>query len=301
MLSHEMLAIDPEVYRRWAEQLRQHGQLAEVLGRLQSPEAAARLTPARKSIGDIAVVPISGFISQKATIWTEIFGGTSTERLVAAIRAAINEPSVGAVVLNVDSPGGSVFGLAEASAAIRALRGAKPLVAVANPIMASAAYYLAAQADEIVATPSALVGSIGTIAVVMDPTEAYEKMGIKFEVFTYGERKDETMPPLDDEGRDAIQSQVDYYGGMFEADVAAGRGISRRNVRARYGQGAVFNAEDAVAAGLADQIATLEETVTSLAAGRKPNPRMAAQDPGRVQVASWRLKFGLTGFGRSVD
>jgi signal peptide peptidase SppA len=299
---NKMKAIYPGAYHSWADQASGVENIGAILARTQTPEAAERLTPRRKSLGDIAVIPVAGEISQKPTIWTELFGGTSSERLVAAIRGAVQEPTVGAVVLDVDSPGGSVFGLAEAASAIRELRGSKPILAVANPVMASAAYYLAAQADEIVATPSSLVGSIGTIAIVPDPTELYNKAGIRLEVFHYGERKAETMPPLDDAGRDAIQSQVDYYGRMFEADVAAGRGVSRATIRAKYGRGAIFNADEALSAGLVDRIATRDEMLSDLMAGRRPKPRMAAQaDAGKVEIASWRLRMGLTAFARSVD
>jgi len=293
-MNNRLLAIDPHTFRQWLDEAKPSLGL-EAARMVQSPEAAARLQPSRKNIGAIGVVGISGFITQKPTIWSVLFGGTSTDMLVSELRQLAADKSVESIVLNVDSPGGSVFGLAEAAAAIRDIRKVKPIVSVANPVMASAAYYLAAQADEIVATPSAVVGSIGTIAIIEDWSGAMDKAGVKLEVFTFGERKAEGMPPLDDAAREAIQAEVDYYGEMFESDVSKGRGISRSTVRNSYGQGAVFNARPAVDAGLADRIGTLEDVIGELAAGRAPKPKMAASGIGLEQVR-WRLALGLRRF-----
>lgn len=295
-----ILAIEPDTYREWLAQVKETNWTAETLEELRGPAAATRLQPGRRNIGNIAVTQIGGFISQKPSLMSMLFGGTSTEALVAELRQLVAERSVGAIVLDVASPGGSVFGVPEAAAAIRALRGVKPIIAVSNPMMASAAYYLAAQADEIVATPSSLTGSIGTMSVFVDETQALEQAGLRVEVFTHGERKAEEsgLRPLTDTARESIQARVDYYGAMFEADVAKARGVSPAAVRSRFGQGAVFNAEDAVAAGLIDRIGVLEDVIAELASGRKPRARVAAEDT-RVQQSSWRLRMGLTDFRRS--
>src|SRR4030095_3168899 len=152
-----VLAIEPTCYRRWLEEARAHAADPTLLQQLRSPEATARLAPAKKSVGDIAVVNLSGFITQKPRVMSMLFGGTSTEGLTEMIRTAMSEPSIGAVILNVDSPGGNVFGVPEAASPIRSMRGAKPFVAIANPLAASAGYYLAAQADEVVMIPSGMV------------------------------------------------------------------------------------------------------------------------------------------------
>jgi signal peptide peptidase SppA len=286
----EVLAIEPETYRRW---------LAEAAVRSvatsDEAEAAARLVPGRKSVGDIAVIRLAGFITQKPSLFSFLFGGTSAEAFAREVTAAMREPSVGAVVLDVDSPGGSVFGVPEAATAIRASRGSKPLVAVANPIMASAAYHLASQADEVVASQSALVGSIGAFALHVDESAAIEGMGLKVSEITFGRRKAEesSLKPLTEEARAGIQSRVDYYGRLFEADVAKGRKTSVETVRARYGEGAVFVAPEAKSAGLVDRIATLEDVITELARGKRTEAGPRAYDEAalraRAVVAGVRL------------
>lgn len=287
----DVMAIHPDTFHKWAPALDSETNTARI--RPTSEEAQARLVPGRKNLGDVAVIRLSGFITQKANMWTELFGGTSTEGLAAEVRAAMSERSIGAVLLDVDSPGGTVVGVSEAAEVIRASRGSKPLVALANPFMASAAYWLASQADEIVATPSSLTGSIGVMSVYVDESKALEAAGLDVEEITYGRRKAEGSgtKPLTDVARAGIQDRVDYYGEMFEADVARGRGISPARVRARYGQGAVFNAGPAREAGLVDRVGTLESVVAQLAKGYQPAPRARAEtDPietrARLALAS---------------
>lgn len=270
-----MLFIEPDAYRRWLDEARLHAGNSTLLERAYSPDAAARLNPGKRSVGDIAVVNLNGFITQKPNIFTMLFGGTSTEGLVETMRAALTEPSVGSIVLNVDSPGGIVFGVPEAAAAIRGMRGKKPIVAVANPLMASAAYYLGAQADQIVAIPSSIVGSVGVMVAHVDESEALKEAGLNVSLITYGRRKAEetSVRPLGEEAKDSIQARVDYYGRLFEEDVAKGRGVSVQTVRKNFGEGAVFTARDAQANGLVDRIGTLEEVLGRLAAGERMGAR----------------------------
>jgi len=296
-----ILAIEPDIYKAWLEQARAFKVTETVLADLRGADAAAKLRPARRGVGDIVVLRVGGFISQKASLMTLLFGGTSTEALAEDVRAAVAEPSVGSIVLDFNSPGGSVFGLPEAAKVIRSLRGPKPILAVSNPLMASAAYYLAAQADEIIATPSSLTGSIGTMAVHVDESSLIEKLGLKVEEFTYGERKAEESgsKPLSSEARQAIQARVDYYGTMFEADVAKGRGIGPGRVRAHYGQGAVFNAEEALSSGMVDKLGVLEDVLGELASGKRLKGRVVAEaDP--VEIAARAALAGLTGLDPSV-
>lgn len=278
-----VLAIEPECYRRWIAEIGVHASDGALLEKAHAPEAAARLAPTKRAVGNIAVINISGFITQKPSLFTMLFGGMSTEELVATVRAAMAEPSVGAVVLNVDSPGGAVSGVPEAAAALRGMRGMKPFVAVANPFMASAAYWLACQADEVVGSPSSIAGSIGAMVTYVDESKAIAQAGLSVEEITHGRRKAEATgtKPLTDEARAAIQARVDYFGTLFETDVAKGRRVSVATVRARYGEGAVFTTKDALAAGLLDRVASLDEVLGGLASGQKPaGARAAAPEPG---------------------
>lgn len=291
-----VLAIEPECYRRWVEEARAHAGDAALLEKLRSPEAAARLEPTRKVSGDIAVVNLSGFITQKPSLLSMLFGGTSAEWFAATVKGAMEDPAVGAVIMNVDSPGGTVFGLPEAAAVIRASRGSKPLKAIANPLAASGGYYLASQADEVIMIPSGVVGSIGVKVAHVDESEALKMAGLSVTEITYGRRKVEesSARPLTEEGRESIQARVDYYGQLFEGDVAKGRRVSVATVRANFGEGAMLTADGAMAAGMVDRIATLDQVIAEMAngAGRVAGPRMMAEeDP--VEVAARAALAGL--------
>lgn len=216
--------------------------------------------------GGVAVIPISGPIVPKADLFTEVSGGASVEGLTARLRDAVADPAVRAIVLDVDSPGGSVDLIPEFAGEIMASRGTKPIVAVANTWAASAAYWLASAADELVVTPSGQVGSIG-VYTAHDDFSAYMAMkGIKTTLIAAGDYKVEANPfeALDDEARAELQRIVDAYYRMFVDAVAAQRGVTVEAVEADFGQGRMVMAGDAVAAGMADRVATLDETVAEL-------------------------------------
>lgn len=232
-------------------------------------EAATSARATRRG-GAVARIPITGPIEPKATLWSLFFGGTGLDLLQAEFDAAMADAEVKAIVFDVDSPGGSVYGVPEMARHIRAARGTKPLVAVANAEAASAAYYLASQADEVWVTPSGQVGSIGVVYVHTDMTGLAEKQGVSFRIFRSEERKADVNPfePLSDEAAADIQTKVGSYHQMFVRDVARGRGVSTDTVRSNYGQGRMLLAADAQKAGLVDQVGTIEEAVARAASGR---------------------------------
>lgn len=267
---NEILAIEERAYKCWASLA--HGMAISVEA-LTSPAAFTQLVPARKSVGSVAVVGLTGFLSQKPSLFSLMFGGTSSTAFAREIVAALSDSSVGAVVMAIDSPGGEVFGVPEAAAAIRAARGSKPLVAVADPIAGSAAYWIAAQADEIVGTISSLTGSVGAFAQHVDESGALAMQGVKVSTIKYGERKAEldSTSPLSEAGLAQLQARVDYYGQLFEADVAKGRKIGVARVQEKYGQGASLTVSDALSSGVIDRIGTLDEVVRALANGKRPS------------------------------
>jgi len=171
------------------------------------------------------------------------------------------------VVLDVDSPGGAVNGVEELADEMLRARGQKPVVAVANTLAASAAYWIATAADEVVVTPSGEVGSIGVFAVHEDFSAALEAAGIRVSLVSAGKYKMEGNPyePLGDEGRAALQERVDDYYGMFVGAVARGRGVAAKDVREGFGQGRLVGARQAVELGMADRVATLDETLDRVA------------------------------------
>jgi ClpP class serine protease len=115
----------------------------------------------QQTSGAVAVLPLYGVIAPKVNAMTDISGGTSVEMFASDFNSLMRDPNIKAVVIDIDSPGGQTSLITELAATIRQARGTKPIVAVANPTAASAAYWIGSQADELVATPSGHVGSIG--------------------------------------------------------------------------------------------------------------------------------------------
>lgn len=260
----------------------------------------------RKSQGDFAaigVINIAGIIAQRAAQVDDISGpgGTSTERVGASFRVAMADPSISAVVLNIDSPGGSVFGVQELADLIHGSRGQKPIVAQVNSLAASAAYWIATAADEIVVTPSGQVGSIGVYGLHEDVSAAADKAGVKFTFISAGKYKVEGngYEPLNDEAAAAMQATVDGYYGDFVRAVARGRGVGVGDVRGGYGEGRVVRADDAVKAGMADRVATLDATLRRLGASRQPaSPRAEAGAASSASANSPPGTFDADAFRR---
>ncbi len=229
-------------------------------------EREAALKPIPK-ISGIMRIPVLGSITHRDSIWSWFFGGgISVERLIKTFREAGNDEDVKTVLLDIHSPGGTVSGLPELAAEARALRSKKQVIALANSLTASAAYWLASQADEIIATPEALTGSIGVFTMHDDYSKMMERIGISTTYISAGKYKTEANPdePLSDEARDHLQEIVNDAYGLFVDDVARGRGVTPATVRSDYGQGRVLTANDAKAAGMIDRVATSDETMRRL-------------------------------------
>lgn len=263
--------------------------LDEILAFIEAKQAGMTIDPAivaqiqaaapqQRVSGAVAVLPLFGVISQRMNLMTEISGGTSTEKFVKQYRVFIEDPGIKALVLDVASPGGEAFGVEEASAQMFAMRGRKKVVAVSNSMMASAAYYLASAADEVVVSPSSLTGAIGTFSVHTELSKMNEKLGITKTMIKSGKFKGEgnDFEPLTEEAFAAMQSIIDNYDDMFIKSMARNRGLPLATVRKGFGEGRILTAKEAVKAGLADRVATMDETIARLV-GRSGTTAVSAQ------------------------
>jgi signal peptide peptidase SppA len=248
---------------------------AEIQARIGSQQDASSM----KSGNGIAVIPVRGVIAHRMGSMDDTSGGTSVERIGAMVDQVAADASIGTILYDFDTPGGTVPGVQELAAKMFALRGLKHQIAHINGMAASAGYWLAAQTDEIVSTPSGTAGSIGVFAAHQDLSKALEAEGINVTLISAGKYKVEGSPfsPLTDEAKAFLQASVDAAYGQFVKDVARGRGVSVSDVRGGYGEGRALSAKDAKAAGLIDRIATLDETVGRLS-GRKQAAGMRAED-----------------------
>ncbi|MBS0364911.1 MAG: signal peptide peptidase SppA [Proteobacteria bacterium] len=222
-------------------------------------------------IEGVAVVPMVGVLAKRMNLFTAISGGTSMQLLADAISQAVADPLARGVILAVDSPGGTVDGSQELSDLIFALRSSKPIVALADGMMGSAAYWIGSAAQAVYATSTtAQVGSIGVVATHQDVSGAEAQSGVKTTEITAGKYKRiaSEYAPLTPEGRQAIQDQVDYTYSIFVDAVARNRDASVDSVLENMADGRVFMGQQAVDAGLADGIATLSQLITRMNAGQ---------------------------------
>jgi signal peptide peptidase SppA len=298
-LGRSLWAIRPDVLPRLVEAHRRHKTLESLGVRVAAPDATRRSTSDRPG-GTVAMLPLTGIITPRGSLLSMLFGGGGgLQEFRDNFRAAVADPDVGAIVLDVDSPGGLVDLVPETAAEVFAARGAKPIVAVANTMAASAAYFIAAQADELVVTPSGDVGSIGVYMLHEDWSKFNEQVGIAPTYISAGKYKTEGNPdePLSDEAEAIWQEDVDDLYAMFVEAVAQGRGVSAEAVRSGYGEGRTLLAERALAAGMVDRIATLEMVVGELlvqgaqrAAGASA---LATQNRGSISLSDGVTTYWL--------
>lgn len=234
-------------------------------------------------VKDIAVIPMIGAIMPRGNAMEDMSGGGSVSltRFQQEFQSVAADETVGAIVLEIDSPGGQVDLVPETAALIaRWKKKGRPIVAVANTMAASAAYWIASAADEIVVTPSGTVGSIGVFQLHQNLEGAAQMAGVVPQYIYEGPRKVEGNPfqPMDDAARNAFQAEVRAAYEQFTSDVAAFRGVSVRTVRAdpegssdkTFGGGRAYSAPQLKqlglvgAGGMVDRVDTLQGTLDRL-------------------------------------
>lgn len=243
--------------------------------------------------GGVGLVPIYGTITQRADLFSEWSGGTSTEQVGQKIDALAVDPNVKAIVLDVDSPGGSVYGVAELAEKIREVAKDKKVIGVANSEAASAAYWLLSQSSEVVVTPSGQVGSIGVYLMHIDQSEALKSLGRSVTLISAGERKTagHCYGPLDHLGREELQKSVDDYYNLFTKAVARGRSRTQSTVQNGFGKGGLVRAEEAVAEGMADRVGTLEDVLARYGLSQADVWPTTKAEHSQVEI--WKRKLRL--------
>lgn len=267
-----------------------------VNGKGHMPSAEGRVTdsgidaPARAAYSltedGIAVLTVEGPLVQRAgQIAPDCSPLASYQWVNVQLLAMAADPKVKAMLLEFDSPGGEVSNVFELGSRIRGLpeQSGRPLWAIANEGAYSAAYALAAGAQRITLPATAMAGSIGVIMLHLDVSRAAEKKGYTFTPIFAGARKNDFSPtePLSKEALTVGQARVDQLMGVFSGFVADARNIDQAAVLAT--EAGIFGAADAVRLGLADEIATFDETLGALRdhlrSGRSNGVWMAASSP----------------------
>ena len=235
-------------------------------------------------VNGVAVLSIDGPLKHKSESEWYCYWQTY-EDLARDFKLVIEDPSVSAVVLKFDSPGGDVAGLNETVAIMKGMNAAsgKPVVGYVDESCYSAAYALAMVCDELYLPESGGVGSIGVITAMSDVTAMLKKEGVRVEVIASGTKKTDGHPcvPLTDGAIKRTRQQVDKLAASFFELVSAGRGLSVETVAGF--QAGTFSGQAAVDAGLADGVMSLQECLTfatnEFSSSNGPTNRSADKEP----------------------
>lgn len=228
-----------------------------------------------------ALVPLRGVLAPRMNMLTEVSGGTSTELFSRDIRNALEDPAVRSIVIMADTPGGAVAGTQSAAQVVEAVRGVKPIATFATGMIASAGVWVGTAADLVVLADGVTqAGGVGVVATHVDVSKREEAMGQKTTEIVAGsyKRAASQYGPLTEKGLETLQGQVDYLYSLFVSDVARHRGTTEADVLERMADGRMFIGQQAVDAGLADRVGTLEELIAEL------NSRAASS--ARVTIAA---------------
>lgn len=208
-------------------------------------------------VDGIAVIEIAGTLVHRGAWIGQSSGLTSYEGIAAQLQAALADPGVWGIALDIDSFGGEVAGAFDLADRIRAARAQKPVHAFVAEHALSAGYVLASQADRIVLPRTGAVGSIGVVALHTDMSGALDQKGIAVTLIHAGAHKIDANPyqPLPEAIHDQMQRELEVVRFLFAETVAAGRGDRLTHAAALATEAAVFRGTDAIAAGLADELA----------------------------------------------
>lgn len=289
----------PQLPTLWAMQPEALAALADTLSQDAEGRAARPRQEAQEALtytveDGLAVIPVQGALSKHGL---ELWGLrllTSMRGIAAMLTSAAADPAVRAILLDVDSPGGTVDGIEALHGAVRQAAAGKPLYAWADGLMASAAYWMACGARRIGAPATAQVGSIGVISMHREYSRALENGGVRYTVLAAGRYKAAGNPvePLSDEMRAYLQSGIDAVYELFLSAVEQGRGVSRDKALS-MADGKIFIAGEALRAGLVDRVCSREEFINdirremsmSLAELRAQNPDLEQELQAELEKA----------------
>lgn len=234
----------------------------------------------------VAVITAEGIIAKRANLLTKISGGVSTELIANDLDAALEDDEVKAIILDIDSPGGTVDGTFELADKIFAARGTKTVVSYANGTMASAAYAIGSAAEKVfISSDTTQVGSIGVVSKHIDTSGRQAKEGVIEKDIFAGKFKRiaSANKPLSEEGEKFIQDQVDAQYKVFVERVALFRDVPVSTVLEEMAEGRIFIGQQAIQAGLVDGVSTLESLIESLANDQLPTNKRVS---GAAQIST---------------
>lgn len=245
--------------------------------------------------GAVAVIPVKGTLAKNGLSFFGFQLLASMREIGAALRQAAADPAVRAIMLDVESPGGTVDGTEELAAAVVAAGQSKPLYAYADGLMASAAYWAACGAREIAAPATAQVGSVGVVLMHREVSRALDNAGVKVNIITAGHYKaaGNMAEPLSGEMRAYIQSNIDSVYELFLQAVEQGRQTKREKALA-MADGKIFLARDAQDVGLIDRVCSRAEFINKIKEDCTMTlSELKAQHPDAVQELRAEMREAL--------
>ena len=237
-LNNDVWAILPDYHRALATQLDEHDYTGNGYD-LPRPEEES----------GVAIIHIHGAVGKMLTEYERMFGMTDYDDIAEQVADADANPNINSILLHIDSPGGTITGLPELAAKLRNV--SKPLVAYTEGTAASAAYWIASQADSVLLSESAEVGSVGVYVALLDQTEYLRQMGLKVNAVSAGENKLDyaDFKPLSEEARERLQANVNKWHERFKAEINNKRTVPQSSMT-----GQTYEGMEAVEAGLADGV-----------------------------------------------
>lgn len=249
----------------------------------------------------VALIHIDGVIAGTGTVYE---GYITPEYLLDQLDQALADPDVAAIVLRIDSPGGTVAASWEIAEAVRRAAEEKPVVASIGDVGASGAYMVAAQCDRIVASPGSAVGSIGVIMEVPNIEGLLDKLGVEFTTITTGEFKDSGSPyrSLTETETARYREQMAGAYDQFIADVAEGRDMTEAEVR-ELATGWVWLGAEAMDLGLIDELGTFDDGIEAAAelGGIGPDPYITTYETVDPFESLLFDMIGILAPGRGLD
>jgi ClpP class serine protease len=229
--------------------------------------------------GGVAVLSVVGVISRYASMFDDICGGVSTDALAKEFNQALHDPTVSAIVLTFDSPGGDANGIHELAEMLYQARGKKPIKAYIGGTGASAIYWLASACDEVVIDATARLGSVGVV-MSAERSRPSEDAPERLEIVS-SQSPNKRLDVFTEDGQAAAQQQVDQLADVFVARVARNMSVSRETVLSDFGKGGILIGQAAVDKGMAHRLGSLETLITELNQGATPMTTKTTAESGK--------------------
>lgn len=244
-------------------------------------------------IDGVAVIPVQGVLSKSPSLFERlIYGASSMTDIKSKINHAVNNAKIKGILLNIDSPGGTVDGAQELADYIYEARNSKNIIGYCDGLIASAAYWIGSAASEIyISSGTVEAGSIGVITTHYDLSEMDKAYGINVTEIFAGKYKaaGSDVKPLSPDDKDYIQSRIDYLYSVFVDAVARNRNESSETVLDQMADARIFIGQEAIDAGLVDGVSTIESVIDKLKSGN------AAGAAGNIQnsIVTGPVKVGI--------